>query len=1132
MTHWNSMIRASLQAGVAASAILMFSQAASANDEVAPTQPAAQQATPVASAGQDVPISEEQRYALRTMMQIYDGTQDVSQSQLVGVGRVRSGNRSYTELDFGDGAVVVQGDGGGLAAGRFLNNTQPETAVIYNYDDKTIFGDDGIAIFHNGVIRPLLDKAPPLGTDTSWSTQLSLAQTGVSDVTGGDLKIELSREYFTHDGLPMVLVHYAIPVFSYSGERGQMIVQWGRGFSLTDPGFGIIYINSALHRAVVSEPGLAARPYRYARTMVAADADGSATVDYRDVPQLAPYIDEFFSKDAMQVVPPLETAATHSAGPLALAINLDRIAMSIAENGANENGSITAAQQNGDPTTTTDALKTVDKVANRINQVGQMITVTKTGASLLSMPQFLNKVLSFQTQAEMIDSKLSVLATEMKQAEALLKSAPLVPEYSPRLVQLQRQQEALTRRIDLLELTIDGTRRQIAELEAAGEVVPQVMRDELADAYRLRTDSFQRMRGVTTAMEEASELENAVKMVPDLSNPNAVKAMEMIEDLNAARKTIEGESRTLGTLGVEIMQHMAVGSDYIKRGLEAFSNSPAGKFFDALGHVMNVVTVGKVGYNSYDAATRNIGAGDLPLTRSYGNSLDALGTLGLDLVAMGANALSGNVPGFWSDFTAITAGTFTDTLIAAKGVRDVERLNVEALQEGVRLQKELTARVERNMRQFDAKWGDKPVLPNYAEGDPYADGYGLPPWPEGEDPADQPQPTQDPADGSGPTNPAPKPPAKPPVFAEPDPYPKADPIEPSERVEREPEPSLEEQGFVAETEQERWLRETREENAEAAKRLSDYQDDLLANRDDTTIFDGDYDMRVSTLETSDLLVSLFDIDPVEFEPPEWEPPTWEPPEWVPPEFDPPDISKIPPTDPDDVDGYPGTGEYPAFDFDGLSGTVETDLSRWEDWLATQNVAYLTKLALAAGYPNLASALADAENIIRQSQDSGYRKWANEAPSCGGIVGCGPQYLERWAMKRSIVALGDILVQSREVFSTGGFSDIGISGFNLAYMLRDFGIQDGDLIDVEIQQFGRTIGKLEGHFLTTAGDNFNVNLRPGVASMVVTALNEGSASPNTAEVTIENVVRGEGRQTYNLNTGQTATLRIEANATPN
>lgn len=52
---------------------------------------------------------------------------------------------------------------------------------------------------------------------------------------------------------------------------------------------------------------------------------------------------------------------------------------------------------------------------------------------------------------------------------------------------------------------------------------------------------------------------------------------------------------------------------------------------------------------------------------------------------------------------------------------------------------------------------------------------------------------------------------------------------------------------------------------------------------------------------------------------------------------------------------------------------------------------------------------------------------------------------------------------------------------------------------------------------------------GVASLEILAVNEGSARPNTAQIKVDNVVRGEGTQTYSLATGETATLRIEASA---
>jgi hypothetical protein len=66
-------------------------------------------------------------------------------------------------------------------------------------------------------------------------------------------------------------------------------------------------------------------------------------------------------------------------------------------------------------------------------------------------------------------------------------------------------------------------------------------------------------------------------------------------------------------------------------------------------------------------------------------------------------------------------------------------------------------------------------------------------------------------------------------------------------------------------------------------------------------------------------------------------------------------------------------------------------------------------------------------------------------------------------------------------------------------------------------------------LTNAGEDFLQALRPGVASLEIYAVNEGFSSPNTAQITIDDVVQGEDTQTYQLRTGETATLRIENNA---
>lgn len=129
------------------------------------------------------------------------------------------------------------------------------------------------------------------------------------------------------------------------------------------------------------------------------------------------------------------------------------------------------------------------------------------------------------------------------------------------------------------------------------------------------------------------------------------------------------------------------------------------------------------------------------------------------------------------------------------------------------------------------------------------------------------------------------------------------------------------------------------------------------------------------------------------------------------------------------------------------------------------------------------------------------------------------------MKLSQLRLGDILTKSRDIFSTAGLSDIGISGGVLNYNMRDFGVEDGDIVDIKINQFGTLISNSRLSLLN-AGTGFSVNLRSGIASVEITAVNEGALSPNTAEINVDNVTRGNSRQTYSLRTGETAVLRVE------
>ena len=1335
-------LRHALHTGVALTAFALTpgSLSAETTDAASATVAPAEQ-TPAGdgTAVATAPVEERQSYAVRTMAQIYDGTRDLSHTQMLGIGRARKGNRSVTQFDFGDGAVVITPNAGDLSASRFLNITGSERRVVYDYDDRTVLGDSEVAEFHNRIVRPWLGRGPDLGRDASWTQSIPLNALGMGQLGDGDFRIELSRTYFMHQGKSMVLVQYAIPAFSYDAGSGKTVVQWGRGLALTDPGFGMIYLNAALHRAVETAPGMPARPYRYARAMIAANPDGSAMIDYREVKQLEGLIEPIMGPDAMRVVPVSEPDETPNNRPLSLGRTLDLLALSIGEDGANEvpigasvqtgddrgteasselverirtqlgqelgvepslvsdelvsatlrtlgaramtmgegfftrpedsdvvaeelTGSLQspgagasgqsstgmsaeerAVEQaanaiiqqyggaNSDPFGTTpetieainnsraqggdpvgDAFKRVsgggdssalfggggdeepstgekvEDAANKVNQANQVAGAGKAGTgtrvidsggqAVNATNAQLRPVLeNLASEGNAIISKLEGFNTQIENLETKLASLEVTPEFSPNVVQASNVLDAETTILNGLDDQLNALASQINKIKAAGDDIPQNILSQFDQVIASRAAQAQKTDAALKAFQDAATAPGAMKFVAG----DGAESARLLAELNDAKREASALESSLAVLGGKYQQLAElIKSTPVSRLndlLTSLGDSKAGKLLDGLGHALNLWSIGKSGANIYTASTTNIGSGQaLPLTRDYSGSKGAMVGFGAEMLGLLGNAATLNLPGFVSDATAITLGSVSDIVIAYKGVVDVEEYKLQAAREAVRLETMKTERAIKREAEILAELKDTPY--GLYTDEPTTDGgVSDPNWtdPRIDPETGLPKPgywaylkenypgtlrtygidPEAPVGHTGPWPPAPQTPkqTRKPTLGDGPGYPTAPERDPdlakndSDGDYDGPPPSELPPEILAEIEREK-------RRAEAQEKLDAYQEEKLAQMKEdeanNPALNGGSDVTLSTLEVSELVVSTFDIKPVRFDMPTFDMPVFDeegdlfvrnpdgttslrkvgPDDFELTPFDPPDISRFPPTDPDDIDGYPGTGEYPAYGFDNLSGTVETDLSRWEEWLATQDVRKLTQLALAAGYPNLASALADAENIIRLSQDSGYRQWANTAPSCSGYVGCGPSYLGRWAMKRSIVALGDILAQSRGIFSTGGFTDIGISGFNLMYILRDFGIQDGDLIDVEISQFGRVIGRVEGHFLLTAGSPFNVRLRQGVAQMVITALNEGSASPNTAEVTIENVVRGDAVQTYSLETGQTATLRIEAGAT--
>lgn len=1200
--------------------IAAFKRSLQAGAALALCAPAAMLCTAAPAAAQQAapaPIEEENRYTMRLMLQTFDGAREFSHTQAAGFARKRKGDESWVMVNFGDGAVVID-QPGRKKIGNFKNSSAAEAGMRYDYRTKTLAGNSAVAQHHNRFVRPMLGHGPALGADAKWRTSLTLAQLGLSSPAEQHVTIELSRRYFRHGGRDYVLLHYRVPSFTWTGTSGRTVVQWGEGIALTDPGFGQMYWNAALHRAVGQEGGSSGRPYRYAKTMVAVDAKGKPMLDPRDIPEVAAYVDHFYGASNKEVMGFVGEGYADQA-PLQLSNLIDVMALSMAEDSANQLGEVTSAYTGGprgaetvqplpkpaeefanggetpgsfgtEPELETlphdmphvlqghgaDAPAapgaqgqpnageqpaagpsaggggggagggggqsgggggggvTAQNVADAVGPTAETVTDATTGGANTAdqVADTLAGLTELTLRAEEVHDDLLIARREYEAAVQTLGNMP--------------QSEAVTTTMKqstlALKAELTAMNRELAQFE---EVFFSAERTSVKPHPSLITE-YIALKG--KAMDASAKLQGlyASGEAWDVRVSDKAKSLHGIIVAKASTiKNLESSLEVLGGRAYTFAKRMkALDPGQYARVMRKILESPYAEKLGKFADFLNKLDIAKAVYNTGSVFAGNTG-GELPLSRDYGEG--SAKWLGLELASLWGNIASGNVPGFFLDAATTLTTSLSDILIANYGLtktfqamddaewtrirletdQRIQRIDraVEELEEELaetkeelenfdeeaeerrRMAEELLEERRRNReeaeRQAEAE-RQRLIAEARAENERiYQENLKRPPTPE-----EWAKFNADIAAAMKPDYPTAPPPT---------------PEQVAERLARAAAKRMAEAMEAARLAAEEIARIAAEEaerqrRAEEAARASE---EAVAKREQEA---EERRRRNEEAAARELEVSEFEIEPVEFDPPEWDPPVWDPPEWVPPEWDPPEPTEIEWTDFDD-DDFPNTGNL-AYDFENMSGVVETDLSRWAEWLATQNVRELTRLALNAGYPNLASALADAENIIHYSQDEGYRRWAMQAPSCGGYVGCGPSYLERWAMKSSIVALGDILAQSREIFSTGGFTDIGISGLNLRYLLRDHSLEDGDIVQIRIRQFNRLI--YEGRVsLTNAGENFNLQLGRGVASLEIYAENEGYSSPNTAQIRVDNVVRGEGTQTYSLNTGQTATLRIES-----
>lgn len=106
-------------------------------------------------------------------------------------------------------------------------------------------------------------------------------------------------------------------------------------------------------------------------------------------------------------------------------------------------------------------------------------------------------------------------------------------------------------------------------------------------------------------------------------------------------------------------------------------------------------------------------------------------------------------------------------------------------------------------------------------------------------------------------------------------------------------------------------------------------------------------------------------------------------------------------------------------------------------------------------------------------------------------------------------------------------DVSVNANPIAIILYDNGGEDGDVVRVTVN--GQSPPGLESVVLTNMGQTFYIDLQQGLNTVAVTALNEGSSSPNTATLVIpeSQIVLGGNVFEASQPTGSTTSFTVFA-----
>jgi hypothetical protein len=999
-----------------------------------------------------------------------DGYTLFSEKKRMRVARVRKGDQAVTMYDELDGAAGVQGPRASIGYDIDLPREQViDFAYRYDYADKRMHGPEDFTRYFNTYVRPFLLKHGSGPGPSSARFAVSLPQMGLAGLRGQTATVVVSKRYETFEGRRFALIEFTVPAFSYTSIDGERLTHWANGAAITNEGGGVTYYLAVRHRAAAGAGKTGARPMHFEQSEHAMDEEGHPLLDLKRFAAGKALIGKALAGETgrsthqLAFGPDPVTQSNFDRSFFAAAMGLTAIGLSVAEGAPNQPGASAAAGNGGANASANGQAQGINAVSNgTINAGGQQVRLPSRPGSTPPAP-------SSPPPRPFLPLPGQENLPGAMQPPPAPPPRPVPPAPPPRY-----------------SLPIPGIDPGTPAPPPVTEPTPPPRRPGPPPVTEPPPPP--RPPAPPPVTEPPPRVTPPAPPPPRVTPPAPPPAQVTPPPGNAGAPP-PGMLQRLG----DTIRNSRAG-----RLAGALANSKGGRILGGL----------STGFNVYGAGAEVNRGLNFDPSRATNADYDALNNR---YVTNGAGYFAWDMFGILTSAadpvnaiatmtrTAIRSGD--DVMLSYLGAMDAERQRQSALQDELVMQKRRAQQLNRRAREANEAENQRVFdrisqlqreierSKQYSQRQSDLLRQHIRNQNERRQAAVEEEEFEQPQLPDGPGYPT--------VSAE-----KRKEIAKRAR-EKKQRLALE----AAFGEVSDWGEALGEDSAAwDAIRADGGGQDGEGGGIWTELDDIDFE--------ADLLEQMLDGLTLADELREGKDNG---------------LKKMRERHPELEDVFGDFIENNMFDFGGLdgrglSGTVATDLSPYAEWLLGQDINRLNALARAAGYPNLASALNDWRNLTKKATDDKFRQWAWSPGAFSGTIGSWASE-QQHELARAQVLLGDLLNDSRFIESTAGLTDLAISGTTLSTIFRDFGLEDGDVIEITIQQLGRVLFT-QTLTLTNAGTAIETNMRRGVGVVNIKALNEGFASPNTAEITIDNVTDGDSVQQYSLRTGENATLRVQ------